>query len=135
MKQLLPAACREDHVWLGLCELMQWRQHAHVPAKDRDPYRLLPPIPWFASGQSTSRDAADADDEYSPDEAEPGAGVRCGTDAIRAFQQLRYGGDSAWGEVDQEALRAALRQYCKLDTAAMVATWVWMTSLAARARR
>jgi len=135
MKQLLPAACREDHVWLGLCELMQWRQHEHVPAKDRDPYRLLPPLPRCAGGQSTSRDEIDTDDEYSPDEAEPGAGVQCGTDAIRAFQQLRYGGDSAWGEVDKEALREALRQYCKLDTAAMVATWCWMTSVAARTRR
>lgn len=135
MKQLLPAACREDHVWLGLCELMQWRQHAHVPATERDPYRLLPRLPGCAGGHSTSRDEMDADDEYSPDGAELGAGVRCGTDAIRAFQQLRYGGDSTWGDVDKEALRAALMHYCKLDTAAMVATWCWMTSLASRARR
>jgi hypothetical protein len=134
MKQLLPAACREDHVWLGLCELMQWRQHAHVPAKERDPYRLLPPLPVCAGGRSAIRDATNADDGYSPDEAEPGAGVRCGTDAIRAFQQLRYGGDSAWGDVDKETLRGALTQYCKLDTAAMVAAWRWMTSVAASAR-
>ncbi|MEI7928840.1 MAG: hypothetical protein WCH40_09840, partial [Verrucomicrobiales bacterium] len=57
-------------------------------------------------------------------------GVRCGTDAIRVFQQLHYGDSNTWGDVDDAALRKALKDYCKLDTAAMVAVWVWLTSLA-----
>jgi hypothetical protein len=56
--------------------------------------------------------------------------VRCGTDAIRAFQQLRFGPNSTWAAVDARALRDALKLYCRLDTAAMVAVWVWMVNTA-----
>ena len=119
MKQLLPAACRNEYVWHKLCSLMDWQQHFGVLAADRDPYCLLPALPGSPSRSVVDDDAADVTE-----------GVRCGTDAIRVFQQLHYGDSSTWGDVDDAALRKALKDYCKLDTAAMVAVWVWLTSLA-----
>ena len=135
MKQLLPAACRTDRVWHELCELMDWQHHRDILPSGRDPYRLLPPLP--GSPVQTGIDNGGGDDESDPDSAtvDSHEGVRCGTDAIRAFQQLRYGSDSTWGGVDTAALRESLLEYCKLDTAAMVAVWVWLTDLAEHADR
>ena len=128
MKFLLPAACREDHVWARLCQLMGWLEHLQTAPGERDPYRLLPSIPG-AVGAAAMHDCDEEDDSDS----EAGAfsdSVRCGTDAIRAFQQLRFGPNSTWAAVDARALRDALKLYCRLDTAAMVAIWVWMVNLA-----
>jgi hypothetical protein len=135
MKQLLPAACRSDRVWHELCELMDWQHHRAILPNGRDPYRLLPPL--RGSPVQSGIDTGGSDDESDLDSATMDSlfGVRCGTDAIRAFQQLRYGSDSTWGGVDTAALRESLLEYCKLDTAAMVAVWVWLTDLAEHADR
>ncbi len=132
MKLLLPAACREDHVWEELCHLMEWQQHLPKMAAERDPYLLLSPLP--GSGRTGNAHMDDSGEENDADPFAGGSndGIRCGTDAIRAFQQLRFGSASVWSGVETEALRAALKQYCRLDTAAMVAIWVWITAVAKR---
>ena len=135
MKQLLPAACRSDRVWHELCELMDWQHHRAILPNGRDPYRLLPPLP--GSPVQSGIDNGVSDDESDSDSATVDSlhGVRCGTDAIRAFQPLRYGSDSIWGGIDTAVLRASLKEYCKLDTAAMVAVWLWLTGLAEQPAR
>jgi len=132
IKQVLPAACREDAVWRTLCELMGWPVESGRCVDLRDAYSMLPPLPNGACGDAWSRDDRDDDAASARDSAE---GIRCGTDAIRAFQQLRFGSTSAWGEVDPKALRTALEEYCRLDTAAMVAIWVWMVEETPRRSR
>ena len=130
MKQLLPAACRTDHVWHALCGLMNWRHHKDVLPAERDPYRLLSPLLGSPEQVGIANGECDDDGDLGSATADSNDGVRCGTDAIRAFQQLRYGSDSIWGGIDTASLRASLKEYCKLDTAAMVAVWLWLTGLA-----
>ena len=130
MKLLLPAACREDYVWAELCHLMEWTQHLSKKAAERDPYLLLSPLP--GSGLDGNEHMDDSGEENGADPFAGGSndGIRCGTDAIRAFQQLRFGSASVWSDVETEALRTALKQYCRLDTAAMVVIWVWIVGVA-----
>jgi len=55
--------------------------------------------------------------------------VREGTGAVRAYQDLLYG--ESRGNADAKArYGAVLRQYCRLDTAAMVIVWEhWRNAL------
>lgn len=124
MKKLLPAVCREDWIWRTICTLMDWGQHLDRAPADRDAYGL----PSSAAGQR-SPNSDNPHDELDPQEAEDD-GIRCGTDAIRAYQQLRYPSAGVWEGGEQAARRASLKHYCKLDTAAMVAVWLWLTQLA-----
>jgi hypothetical protein len=48
--------------------------------------------------------------------------VREGTGAIRVYQEMMFGRDSK-NPIIRRKYRKLLRQYCKLDTAAMVAIW------------
>ncbi len=120
MKRLLPAICRDDDIWSLVCRLMGDGFSVTADRADRDPYGLLPPMPG-AIVVDTSADHGGEDD-----------GVRCGTDAMRAFQQLRFGNVAKWKSVDRDELISAMERYCKLDTVAMVAVWKWMVDQAGR---
>ena len=69
-----------------------------------DPYQTLPPLPL-----------GDEDDEYEQDV------VKEGTGAIRIYQELIFWEGAK--EKYRENHEKLLRQYCKLDTAAMVMIW------------
>ena len=104
IKNVLPAACRSDEIWELLRQIMGTVLPDAEP-QHRDPYRLLPPIDF-------TRGDEDA--------------VRSGTDAIRAFQQIRFASIARWSDLPRDELMDALTTYCTLDTAAMVAVWAWM---------
>jgi hypothetical protein len=128
IKKLLPAACREDRVWDDLCHLMKWSEHRDTDPAGRNPYKLL---------AQRSQNHWVPDDLGNEDWEAGGVsdgGISCGTDAIRAFQQLRFGVASGWTYTDNETLRLWLKKYCELDTAGMVAIWVWLLHCADRAR-
>ena len=118
MKQLLPAICRNDDVWKLVCQSMGDGFAVTADLVDRDPYNLLPPMPG-SIGEGF------ADDHEVEEE-----GIRCGTDAMRAFQQLRFGTVAKWRSIDRAELIAAMKRYCQLDTVAMVAVWKWMVDQA-----
>jgi len=120
MKQLLPAICREDVIRGLVWSLMDGALTGSVVTADQDPYELLPAIPGHISrlGDSTQDDE---DEETSTND-----GIRCGTEAMRAFQQLRFESVAKWRLVHRQELIGAMEQYCKLDTVAMVAVWIWM---------
>ncbi len=122
---VLPAACREDRVWNVLCDLMDWHQHRDRPLNARDPFSILPPIPRRADGErsgATGRAAAGTDPVAG--------GIRSGTDATRAFQQLQYGSASTLDSASAAALRQALYVYGQFRTASLVAIWVWLVTAA-----
>jgi len=65
------------------------------------------------------------------EEAHDGEGIRNGTSAMRAYQQLRFAECVQWKDAakkpfDNKAVEKNLLLYCKLDTAAMVAVWWWL---------
>ncbi len=91
-----------------------------------DPYKLLPNMPGAIAGADGEQLADEGEDH------EDGSGVSCGTDAMRAFQQLRFESVARWKGVDRAELVAAMKRYCKLDTVAMVAVWTWMVRMATR---
>lgn len=110
IKNVLPAACRKDRPWQILHSLMGTEVLGDSDPVDRDPYKLLPPIGGAPA----------------PDDLTDGDSISSGTDAIRAFQQIRFGSVSSWTGLSRDDLITALTTYCTLDTAAMVAVWVWM---------
>lgn len=125
MKQLLPAICREQGIRDLVWSLMGTDLVGSAAATTKDPYKLLPPMPGAIDGGSDA-DGTEDEEGFGAD----GDGVRCGTDAMRAFQQLRFESVAKWSAVDRQALIAAMERYCKLDTAAMVAVWTWMVGKA-----
>jgi hypothetical protein len=133
IKYVLPAACRSDEVWESLCELMgsDLVPAPAAAAGDRDPYALLHAV--GAEGAAGGADEPEGEDDDGGAEQNVD-GVRCGTDAMRAFQKIRFGNVARWPGSDREAVIAALKRYCKLDTAAMVAAWLWMVREAGLAR-
>ncbi len=73
-----------------------------------DPYKALPSLP-LADGEC--EDLEGAEEEV----------VTEGTGAIRVYQEMIFTNESEpRNKANREAL---LRQYCKLDTAAMVMIW------------
>jgi hypothetical protein len=122
MKSLLPAICRDPKI-RQLVGTLMGGELAIGPAT-ADPYKLLPPIPG-APGDAAEDEGAGEDPDH-----EEVDGIRCGTDAMRAFQQLRFESVARWKDFDRAALIAVLKRYCKLDTSAMVAVWTWMVRLA-----
>jgi hypothetical protein len=126
MKTLLPAICRDADVRALLACVMGSDLSGDFMSSEANPYDLLPAMPWNARGAGVEAAESVAEDD--------GAGsVACGTDAMRAFQQLRFGSVARWQQVDRSALVEAMLRYCKLDTAAMVAVWWWMVKEAGRA--
>lgn len=126
MKRLLPAICREPGIRALVWSLMDGTLGDMPPpgGAEQDPYKLLPPLPGAIVRASDGDEAEEDFDQGSgPD------GIRCGTDAMRAFQQLRFSPVARWGYVDRAGLIAAMEAYCKLDTAAMVAVWSWMVRM------
>jgi len=122
MKSLLPAICRDPEI-RQLVGTLMGGELAIEPAT-ADPYKLLPPLPGAPA------EAADDEGIGEDPHHEEGDGIRCGTDAMRAFQQLRFESVARWKDFDRAALIAVLKRYCKLDTSAMVAVWTWMVRLA-----
>lgn len=120
MKQLLPAICREEAIRGLVWSLMDGALAGSAATAREDPYALLPPLPGRVSGTD------DAFRENNDDEPSRENGVRCGTEAMRAFQQLRFESVAKWKSVDRQELISAMERYCKLDTVAMVAVWTWM---------
>ncbi len=127
MKSLLPAICRDPEIWQLVGELMDGKLTAK-PSRGEprvvDPYKLLPNMPGAIAGADSEQLADDGEDH------EDGNGVSCGTDAMRAFQQLRFESVARWKGVDRAELAAAMKRYCKLDTVAMVGVWTWMVRVA-----
>ena len=79
-------------------------------AADRIPYEALPPAP--VSGEVEA--------------------IREGTAAMRAYERIQFDAALRDGSA-REAWGALLREYCKLDTAAMVLIWEhWRRAVAAR---
>ncbi len=116
IKYLLPAICREEGPKSVISRLMDWDDETWSSRGSVNPYDLLPPL-----GIKTVSDEDDSGGEAAGED-----GVRSGTDAIRAFQHIRFPHRIRVEEVKREELIFALRRYCKLDTAAMVAVWAWM---------
>jgi hypothetical protein len=119
IKCLLPAICSSELAWSVILRLMKAEFNAAAIGDCRDPYKLLPPI----VGIPNLNDGEEADDDA---DQEQDGGIRCGTAAMRAFQQIRFASATKWGQVNQREMISALERYCKLDTAAMVAVWAWM---------
>jgi hypothetical protein len=129
IKQLLPAICADANIREMLKTLVdEARDEGSVPIGDAwDPYKCLPPVGEILGGAYRDAAAADGDSD-----AIDGESLSSGTDAMRAFAALRYGADGTgrtWNEHEKAQLREALRIYCKLDTAAMVAVWRWLVEL------
>jgi hypothetical protein len=120
-------------VWESLCELMgsDLGTASAAAAGDRDPYALLHAVGAEGAAGGADELEGEDDDEGTDQNVD---GVRCGTDAMRAFQKIRFGNVARWPGSDRDALIAALKRYCKLDTAAMVAAWLWMVREAGLAR-
>lgn len=79
-------------------------------AADRSPYDALPPAPVSGSIEA----------------------IREGTAAMRAYERIQFDASLRDGSA-REAWGALLREYCKLDTAAMVLIWEhWRRAVAAR---
>jgi hypothetical protein len=122
MKQLLPAICREDDIRGLVWSLMDGDLEGSTNTPEKDPYKLLPPLP----GQIVGVGDPEQSEEDERDSSDDDGGIRCGTEAMRAFQQLRFGSVARWKSVDREQLVMAMKRYCKLDTVAMVSVWTWM---------
>ena len=124
IKAFLPAICSEATGRRVIKDLMGAECFvANAPLGELwDPYGSLPMLNLpeiegiVARIQGESEETEDFED----------AAVACGTDAIRAYQALRFGGPN----IDSEKLRRQLLDYCKLDTAAMVAAWAWLLEAA-----
>ena len=98
----------------------------------RDPYKSLHPIADFLGDSDTGLVTDDDDDDE-----EAGEGIRNGTSAMRAYQQLRFSECVQWKDankkpIDNVAVEKALLKYCELDTAAMVVVWWWLWTKANR---
>ena len=119
IKCLLPAICSSELAWSVILRLMKADFNIAAIGDCRDPYKLLPPI----AGLPNLNDGEETDDDADQEQE---GGIRCGTAAMRAFQQIRFESATKWGEVDRRETISALERYCKLDTAAMVAVWAWM---------
>lgn len=85
-------------------------------------------IPWFKKYVSDSVFSLNPYDTLAPiiNELENEEVVKDGTGAMRAYQELMFGGNSEKPE-RREQLKKLLLQYCELDTMAMVIIWkYWM---------
>lgn len=104
IKVVLPA------VWRNNAALRQhpWFADYAASGGDMDPYKALPSLP-LADGEC--EDLEGAEEEV----------VTEGTGAIRVYQEMIFTNESEpRNKANREVL---LRQYCKLDTAAMVMIW------------
>ncbi|MFO0963741.1 MAG: DUF2779 domain-containing protein [Phycisphaerales bacterium] len=132
IKTVLPAICAEAPALEAIRVLMKGTGLSvpQTPTGTRfDPYQGLPCIGAMLDG---TEGGALIDEAGDTDASE--SSIATGTDAIRAFHQLRFGFGGFSGAINNGALRRALRLYCRLDTAAMVAAWAWMNDLATRRR-
>ena len=120
IKAFLPAICSEATARRVIKDLMVNECFvAKAPLGEIwDPYGSLPMLNLPEIEGIVSRGKDESEDAEGFD----GDAVACGTDAIRAYQALRFGAT----ELDPLGLRRQLLQYCKLDTAAMVAAWAWL---------
>lgn len=106
IKYVLPAVWESNpSLWANPAFMSYFARDAQGAIMN--PYDTLPGLPF-------------ADEELA-EAGEPQA-IREGTAAMRAYQELLYGPSSRVPE-RKAAWGAALRQYCKLDTAAMVMIW------------
>jgi len=63
------------------------------------------------------------------EEEDPGSSVTDGVEAMRAYQDMVYGGDMNNAD-RREQIRDALTRYCRLDTLAQVIIWEhWRTRI------
>jgi len=105
IKSVLPAVCQADE------SLRAKRFFAKYVKRDAlgnllDPYAALPPLPIGATEEL----------------------VQEGTGAMRVYQEMMFG-RAKDDEVTRQNYQKLLRQYCELDTAAMVAIWMhWMSA-------
>jgi hypothetical protein len=112
IKALLPAICLEPEPRAAIEALMGWDPQTPAEGELPNPYdRLAALMPSEGLGEG---------------EAQEEQAVRDGTDAMRAFQRLRFPHLGLKDPPPRAAFADALRSYCKLDTAAMVAVWVWL---------
>ena len=125
IKKFLPALCSEPDT-LAVIQALGFKSKI-PPDEDGciDPYKGLPS---FASARGDT--GIDANDEIAQ-EAHEGEGIRNGTDAMLAYQQLRFPECVEWKDankkpIDNNVLEKNLLLYCKLDTAALVAVWWWL---------
>ena len=130
VKRLLPAICSEVAPRTRVCELME--SFSGVPAQAGecwDPYQEL-------LRNSLDEDEGEGEGEESAVREQP-TSVESGTDAMQAFNRLRYGDQLLKGyqrsEDDSSLIKGELanriKEYCKLDTVAMVVIWEWMLKL------
>ena len=128
IKKFLPALCSEAGAMdvvraLGFTSNVQPNEDGCV-----DPYKGLDALAEVLGDSATGlvREGEDGDDDASE-----GDGIRTGTAAMRAYQQLRFAECVQWKDaskqpIDNGAVEQALLRYCKLDTAAMVVVWWWL---------
>ena len=131
IKKFLPALCSEPDT-LKVIHDLGFTTKVH-PAEDGciDPYKGLPSLASALGDTDTGLVINDEDE--NEEEAHEGEGIRNGTSAMRAYQQLRFAECVQWKDAakkpfDNKAVEKNLLLYCKLDTAAMVAVWWWLWS-------
>lgn len=112
IKAFLPVVCLDEIPRATIETLMGWSDRLVADGHPVNPYDCLP------TSQGTGGTGS----------VNPSSGKRLqtGSDAIRAFMRLRFPHSNPLSDDQRSALVEALRIYCKLDTAAMVAVWVWL---------
>lgn len=133
IKKFLPALCSSDDALKVIADLKFDMSGLDADETGcRDPYKSLHPIADFLGDSDTGLVTDDDDDDE-----EAGEGIRNGTSAMRAYQQLRFSECVQWKDankkpIDNVAVEKALLKYCELDTAAMVVVWWWLWTKANR---
>lgn len=135
IKKFLPAICSETETMQDV-SCLGFRSGPEDREADGcvDPYKGLPSLQAVLGEVAPALAAAIHDEDDSDDEGE---GIRNGTSAMRAYQQLRFKECVQWSDatkrpMDDFAVRKALLRYCELDTAAMVVVWSWLLRSAKR---
>ena len=134
IKCLLPAICSEERYREVIRKLVPSLEDSDKikdcsEGEAWDPYAGLPSLSEILGNKDAP--GAVADDRDEDEEAQSEDGIRCGTDAMRAFSSLRYRVHSQGEEVGPDEvsrIREALEVYCCLDTAAMVVVWQWLVA-------